>query len=204
MHKEILTQEQVLLLPLVAQFKKEFGLVGGTAIALHIGHRESLDFDLFNPNEFENAEIRRVFSRAKMRIGVLRNRRDELTFVVNGVQFTFFYFPYPVDYADAFDNTARMPTLLTLAAMKAFALGQRSKWKDYVDLYFILRDHHSLDEITRTAEMLFDSEFNAKLFRQQLSYFDDVSYKEAVVFKPGFAIPDEEVRRALTEYSLAT
>ncbi|OGZ09710.1 MAG: hypothetical protein A3D65_05270 [Candidatus Lloydbacteria bacterium RIFCSPHIGHO2_02_FULL_50_13] len=203
MHDEILTKEQRDLLPFVARFKKEFGLVGGTAIALHIGHRESLDFDLFNPNEFQNAEIRSVFSRAKMRIDILRNRRDELTFIVNGVQMTFFHFPYPIDYADTFDDVARMPTLLTLAAMKAFTLGQRSKWKDYVDLYFILRDYHSLDEIIRTAEMVFGSEFNAKLFRQQLSYFGDVSYQETVIFKPSFEVPDEEIRRALTEYSLA-
>ena len=202
MHSEILIKEQRDLLPLVKRFKKDFGLVGGTAIALYIGHRESLDFDLFNPDEFQNARIRAVFSRAKMHIDVLRNRLGELTFIVNGVRMTFFHFPYPIDYSDAFDDTVRMPSLLTLAAMKAFALGQRSKWKDYVDLYFILLDYHSLDEIARTGEILFDSEFNAKLFRQQLSYFDDISYKEAVIFKPGFEVPDEEIRRALTEYSI--
>ena len=48
MHKEILTDEQINLLPLVQLFNKDFGLVGGTAIAFHIGHRESIDFDLFS------------------------------------------------------------------------------------------------------------------------------------------------------------
>ena len=47
MHTEIFNISQVALLPLVKQFKKEFYLVGGTAIALHIGHRRSIDFDLF-------------------------------------------------------------------------------------------------------------------------------------------------------------
>ena len=47
MHKEIFNPNQIQLLPLVKQFKKEFYLVGGTAIALHIGHRRSIDFDLF-------------------------------------------------------------------------------------------------------------------------------------------------------------
>ena len=96
-----------------------------------------------------------------------------------------------------------MPKLLTLAAMKAYALGQRAKWKDYVDLYFIMRDFHPLVEIIREAETIFGKSFNAKLIRQQLSYFDDVSYKEAVVYKPGFEVPDEEVKRALEEYSLS-
>ena len=47
MHLEILNQNQKELLLFISQFKREYYLVGGTAIALHIGHRESIDFDLF-------------------------------------------------------------------------------------------------------------------------------------------------------------
>jgi hypothetical protein len=46
-YKQILTEEQIELLPLIKAFKREFYLVGGTAIARHIGHRRSVDFDLF-------------------------------------------------------------------------------------------------------------------------------------------------------------
>ena len=203
MHEEILTKEQHDLLPLVGKFRERFGLVGGTAIALHIGHRESIDFDMFSPEEFQNRSVRDVFRRAGKEITVLRALTGQFTFVVDGVYMTFFHFPYPITYSESFGKAARMPTLLTLAAMKAFALGQRSKWKDYVDLYFILRDFHSLEEVARQAETLFGSEFNAKLFRQQLSFFDDVSYKEEITFKPGFEVPGAEIKKALTEYSLA-
>jgi len=47
MHKEILSGNQMALLPFVQKFIKEYYLAGGTAIALHIGHRRSIDFDLF-------------------------------------------------------------------------------------------------------------------------------------------------------------
>ncbi len=47
MHDEILSPEQLRLLPLMKQFRREFCLVGGTAIALHLGHRRSIDFDMF-------------------------------------------------------------------------------------------------------------------------------------------------------------
>ena len=47
MHKEILSKEQFDLLPFIKLFSKDFYLVGGTAVALHIGHRRSIDFDLF-------------------------------------------------------------------------------------------------------------------------------------------------------------
>jgi len=40
-----------------------------------------------------------------------------------------------------------MPDLLTLAAMKAFALGRRSKWKDYVDLYYLIKDFFGINDI---------------------------------------------------------
>ncbi len=47
MHEEVLSDKQINLLPLVREFKREFYLVGGTAIALYLGHRRSIDFDLF-------------------------------------------------------------------------------------------------------------------------------------------------------------
>jgi hypothetical protein len=54
MHKEILTKEQLELLALIKSFAKDFYLVGGTAIALYIGHRHSIDFDLFIHKNFDN------------------------------------------------------------------------------------------------------------------------------------------------------
>jgi len=62
MHKEIITADQIKLLPLVKSFSKDFGLVGGTAMALHIGHRHSIDFDLFTDKNFSNVLIKRKVS----------------------------------------------------------------------------------------------------------------------------------------------
>ena len=58
MYPDILSKEQKDLLPLMQQFKREFYLVGGTAIALHIGHRRSIDFDLF---KFSKLNAKRRF-----------------------------------------------------------------------------------------------------------------------------------------------
>jgi len=86
--------------------------------------------------------------------------------------------------------------------MKAFALGQRAKWKDYVDLYFIMKDFHTCKEIAKKAEELFGGEFNEKLFRIQLAYLDDVNYDEKVEYLLGFEVDDEVVKKALIEFSL--
>ena len=204
MHKEILTREQVLFLPLLAQFKKDWGLVGGTAVALHLGHRESIDFDMFSYKPpFGNLALQRRIEKTRRIDKIVVNKEGEFTFVISSVKFTFFHYPFDIDYSESFENIVRLPTLLTLAAMKAFAIGQRNKWKDYVDMYFILRDHYSVEEISAHAHMLFGDRFNERMFRNQLSYFDDIDYRETVIFKSGFEVPDEEIKRALTEYSLA-
>ena len=59
MHNEILTANQKELLPLLKDVSTEFGLVGGTAIALHLGHRESIDFDLFKNGSLDILKLKR-------------------------------------------------------------------------------------------------------------------------------------------------
>ncbi len=202
LHREILTKEQEGLLRLVKLFNKDFGLVGGTAIALHIGHRESIDFDLFSLEEFDNIKIRRKIADAKRIARVIRDETGQFTLEINGVRFTFFCYMFKIIFSENFDNVIKLPDLLTLAAMKAYALGRRPKWKDYVDLYFIIKDHYSVKEISETAEKIFGKEFNEKLFRRQLSYFDDMDHREQVVWKKGFETSDEIIKKALIEFSL--
>lgn len=203
MHKEILVKKQVELLPIVKKFSKNFFLVGGTAIALHLGHRRSIDFDLFSLRSFNNYSIRRSIAREATVEKIFINKKGELTMDVTGVRMTFFEYPFSIPLLHAFNDIIRMPDLLTLAAMKAHALGQRAKWKDYVDMYFIMKRWHGLEEIAKKAKEIFDNEFNEKILRVQLAYFDDIDYKEEVVYMKGYAVPDATVRRELQRWSVA-
>lgn len=203
MHKEILTEAQIRLLPIVGLFSEKFGLVGGTAVALHLGHRESLDFDLFSFGGFRNSSISEKITEKLAIDNVLVNRKGEYTLLINGVKFTFFQFPYEINYSQSLNDTIRLPDLRTLAAMKAFALGRRAKWKDYVDLYFILQAGHVVSEISEKGREIFGNEFNEKIFRTQLAYFEDIDYSEQVAYKEGFSIADEVIKNALIEFSLA-
>lgn len=202
MHREVLTKEQIKLLPFVAEFSKDFGLVGGTAIALHLGHRRSVDFDLFSQKKFGNQSLLNKILRHFKTDEIIVNKLGELTLMIRGVKLTFYQFPFLLDYTETFDGI-RLPNLLTLAAMKAFALGQRAKWKDYVDLYFIIKYHFSIKEISHKGKQFFENNFNEKLFRSQLAYFEGINYEEQVEFMPGFEVSDEIIRKALTEFSLA-
>ncbi len=202
MHKEILTKEQVSLLPLVKAFKDNFNLVGGTAIALHLGHRHSIDFDMFSFLDFKNSVIRRKVRKFANIDTEIVSHTGEFTFMCKEVKFTFYHYPFDLEYKDEFEGI-KMPDLLTLAAMKAHALAGRAKWKDYVDLFFIMKDFYSMQVISEQAARLFKGEFNGKLFRIQLAFFDDVNYEEKVEFMPGYEVPEEEIKRFLTEASLS-
>ena len=198
MNFQIFNQNQVLLLPLVKQFKKEFYLVGGTAIALHIGHRRSIDFDLFKYSAIKPRSILQVVSDFEYPYSVTRRVTEQLNVTVNDVKFTFFQFPFKIEAKEKLEDVLRLPNLLDLAAMKAYALGRRSKWKDYVDLYFILKDHYTIQQISDRTIALFGQLFSEKLFRAQLSYFDDIDYSESVEFlvQP---VPDKEIKDYLTD-----
>ena len=202
MHKHILTAQQIELLPLIKEFAQEFYLVGGTAIALYIGHRRSIDFDLFTQQEIKRRRIKRLIEKHQLAATeVLYEAAEQLHLLVNNVKLTFFQFPYAVEHPIMFENVIQLPALLDLAAMKAYALGGRAKWKDYVDLYFLLKDYFSLQEISAHAKKIFERFFNEKLFREQLTYFEDMDYREQVEFV-GTDISDEEIRAFLTEVAL--
>ena len=202
MHKEILTPEQVRLLPLLKAVSKRFGLVGGTAVALHLGHRRSIDFDLFSHEPFDNNALTRVVKLIAKITKTIVKHTGEYTFMRGEVKVTFYHYPYVLPYKDHFNHLIKIPDVLTLAAMKAFALGKRAKWKDYVDLYFIMRDVAPSADIVQRGTGLFGNEFNEKLFRVHLSYFDDINYSERVEFLPGHAVNDGTVKKALTQWSI--
>lgn len=203
MHKETLTKEQVELLPLIKEFSKEFVLVGGTAIALHIGHRRSIDFDLFSHDDFDNKKIKRKILRYAQINKTYISEQGEYTLMVNNVKITFYNYLHKIKAPVRLDKTIKFPDLLTLSAMKAFALGYRSKWKDYVDLYFILKDYYSIGEISKRGEEIFGNEFNGRIFREALAYFDDVNYSEEVIFMPGFETNDKIIKKKLIKFSLS-
>ena len=202
MHKEILSKEQIALLPLLKKFNKNFGLVGGTAVALHVGHRRSIDFDLFSLKSFRNIFLKRKIKNIVKIDEVLVNIDGEFTFFSRGVKITFFNYPFAIDYRVGLDEIIKIPDLLTLAAMKAYALGKRAKWKDYLDLYFIIRDYYSINEIIEKGKDIFSNEFNDKIFRTQLSYFADINYEEEIDFLPGFKVSDAQIKKELVNFSI--
>lgn len=98
LHKEIFTLEQIELFHLLKEARRRsFYMVGGTAIALHLGHRKSIDFDLFLRKKFDTKNISLILDASKC---VLQRRYafepGNVTGLINDVKVTFFHFPFPV------------------------------------------------------------------------------------------------------------
>ncbi|MBI4648970.1 MAG: nucleotidyl transferase AbiEii/AbiGii toxin family protein [Bacteroidia bacterium] len=202
MHKEILTENQIDLLPLISKFSKDYYLVGGTAIALYLGHRRSIDFDLFTCRKVKRKSIKNILYDAEysdIKFGY--EDSEQLHFYIHKVKVTFFSFPYKIESPVNFEKTINFPALIDLSAMKAFALGGRAKWKDYVDLFFLLKHHFLLQEIINRAKILFGDMFSEKLFRGQLSFFKDIDYSEPIeyIVPP---VDEKEIKDFLIEVAL--
>ena len=200
-HKDILNDKQTELLPLISEFKREYYLVGGTAIALYIGHRRSVDFDLFKLSTLNRKRNLDKIHSYGFHPVVLWNSIDQMNLVLNDVKLTFFQYPFKIEANNLVEGVIRMPNLIDLAAMKAYALGKRSKWKDYVDLYFLLKEHFTIEEITQRAELVFGNLFSDKLFRSQLSFYEDVDYSEEVDYLVSSPPTDKEVKDFLINVS---
>jgi len=204
MIESVLTMEQSALAEKLLPAIKGFYLVGGTALALQIGHRRSVDFDLASPKAISPFNLERhLISKGFQIQQTFTATADEYSALIQETRITFFYFPFEIEHPLLWDKgKITLPTIKDLGAMKAYALGRRSKWKDYVDLYFILKFHLQLDHLIQRAKDIFSGHFNSKLFREQLCYFDDMDYSESVEYL-GHAPEDDEVKGFLEKIAVA-
>lgn len=116
---------------------------------------------------------------------------------------TFYQYELPVIHNEKFEGIISMPDDLSIAAMKAFALGRRAKWKDYIDLYFALKRRSIQEIIDRAHEYYGEGEFSEKLFRGQLNFHQDINYIEPVDWMPGSETSQEKILATLSQISLS-
>ena len=204
MNENVLTQGQSALAEKLLPEMQNFYLVGGTALALQIGHRRSVDFDLASRKPIEPFNLERhLISKGFEIQRTFTATGGEYSALIQETKVAFLHFPFEIQHPIFWDKgKITLPFIKDLGAMKAYALGRRSKWKDYVDLFFILKIHLQLDELINQAKSIFAGHFSSKLFREQLCYFDDMDYSESIDYL-GEGPSDEEVRAFLEKIAVA-
>ena len=149
-------------------------LSGGTAVALQLKHRRSFDFDIFLPEPLKKnliLKINRAFPPEKIK--VLVDSEDELTFLSGATKITYLYFPFPPLYKTVPTKSLALFSLADLASNKAYSIGRRGVYRDYVDLFFLLKSGIFLKRIINESKKRFAGNYNEKLFLEQLVYFED-------------------------------
>jgi len=158
---------------------REFVLCRGTAIALHLGHRESVDFDLFGdrPLDANNLTLSLPYL-----VGATITQRESNTLsciVDRGgpVKLSFFGVPLLRRLQEplvAPDNGLRVAALLDLAATKARVVQLRDEGRDYIDIDALLADGRvDLPSALGAASAIYGAEFNPQITLKALTYFEE-------------------------------
>ncbi|RIE07320.1 nucleotidyl transferase AbiEii/AbiGii toxin family protein, partial [Candidatus Cryosericum odellii] len=141
MHPECLRPKAARLLPVVVKALQPFSpvLAGGTALALQVGHRVSVDFDFFAGNEFDPVAILRTVQTTSAEVQSLKLEPGTAVMIVDGVKVSLFQYPYPFAEPMELFNGTKVAGAVDIAGMKLIAIMQGGARRDFVDLYTVLR-----------------------------------------------------------------
>jgi hypothetical protein len=114
-------------------------MAGGTALALHIGHRMSVDLDFFTTAPFRVESLVSAIRKTGQSFRILAESEDHLVADIGGVKFSLFRYEYPFIERPSAYSGINVAGVLDIAAMKIIAISQRGAKRDFVDLYFILQ-----------------------------------------------------------------
>lgn len=178
-HLEILPPSQRKLWDELSELTQEFVLYGGTALALHLGHRNSIDFDFFGSRELDVSRIEREISFLKGANITQRDKNTLSAIVDRGgpIQVSFFGVPNLPRLSAvvvAEDNGLSVASLLDLAGTKASVVQVRAEAKDYLDIDALIRvGKVDLSLALSAAQQIYGSTFNPQITLKALSFFDD-------------------------------
>ena len=162
------------------EYLNSFVLVGGTALALQLGNRKSIDLDLFSNTDFSSNEL--LISLLNDYQIVVNNQLSQtLISTINEVEVDFIKFHYPFIRPIVIIENIRMASLEDIAAMKLDAITGRGSKKDFYDLFFLLKQY-SIDELFSFYTEKYPHQTTFHVARS-LTYFEDAEMQpNPVVF----------------------
>ncbi len=151
---------------------KSLRLVGGTALALQIGHRASDDIDLFGSLNSDKISISEALNKIG-KVAIINTTENINVYTVNEIKVDIVNYPYPWLAAEINEENLRLAALKDISAMKLAAITGRGTKKDFIDIYFLL-EFFSLEQILGFYQQKYrdGSQF---LVLKSLSYFEDAN-----------------------------
>lgn len=153
--------------------KYEIILAGGTGLALHLGHRISVDMDFFTQKTFSTEKIFQEMRRLNLNPKVLEESEGSLTVTIDGTKVSMLRYPYPfVEEMKEFDGVP-VAGVIDIAAMKIIAISQRGAKRDFFDLYFVLQDIPFRKVAENMVKRFGTDRINPVHIGKSLVYFND-------------------------------
>lgn len=157
---------------------KDFVLVGGTSLALQIGHRVSVDLDLFSIHSFVETDLNQyLIDRYHFETDFLA--RSTVKGEIEGVQIDCLSHAYPlVGETNMYENI-RLASIQDIAAMKLNAIsGNGTRIKDFIDIAY-LAEYMSLNEMLASYQSKYKT-MNVLIPVKALTYFDEINFDEPI------------------------
>lgn len=180
MFKQAITPATLTLLKAIggeADFRK-FYLAGGTALALQLGHRLSVDLDFFTPETFD---YRKVIDKLQ-KIGRFRPTHEKeytVVGILKKVSVSFFHYGYTLLEKPFLFEGVRIIGLKDISAMKIEAIAGRGIKRDFIDLYFLGQAGLSLQDALGYFKKKYESfDTNIVHILKSLTYFQDAEKSE--------------------------
>jgi len=176
-HAEVLSEAQRAVLPILGPWvsARGFYLGGGTAVALYLGHRRSVDFDWFARERIQYPLLlAEQLRECGLQMEGLQVAPGTLHVAIQDVRVSFFEYPYPlVGEPTAWpEHSAKLASLDDLACMKLAAIAQRGSRKDFIDLHEIALSHKPIEDILPLYQRKYSSQDIGHIL-VGLTYFDD-------------------------------
>lgn len=182
------------------QEMKKFSLVGGTNLALRLGHRLSIDLDLFTNEPFEPEFVYRVLE-SKFEGTVMASQSDQMLFLFIGdLKIDIVQLPYPWLQPYEEEEGIRLASLPDIAAMKLSAVARRGVKKDFWDIAALL-DHYSLEDMIEFYKEKYTSRDIFHLLRSLVYFTDAETQKDPEpIIKTTWAKVKNKVSVAVRQY----
>jgi predicted nucleotidyltransferase component of viral defense system len=190
----LLTNTRTVLQELIqtAPFLQNFVLVGGSALALHISHRQSEDLDFFTYQDVFNKTAILDYIKCFPHREIINNSPQQLDLLLNGVKVTFFNARWDF-LAPNQIQSFNLASLKAIAGMKTNALFVRAKYRDYYDLYCLAQNGMALNDIFNAGQVILEG-INFKLFCIALTYIDDIEDDNIDHLQPRERVSKQAIR----------
>lgn len=186
MFKEAISKKMLAILSPLSQIKKikQFYLAGGTALALQLGHRKSIDLDFFTYKKFNNKILKLQLQKIG-KVEIITDEEDTLNIIISDVKVSFFYYPYK-NISNLIEfNKIKLASCQDISAMKLEAISGRGSKKDFIDLFFLTKDS-TLKQILSIYKNKYKGiSYNELHIIKSLTYFVDADKEPMpIMLKP--------------------